>query len=51
MELESGRGAACPLVVETPPAPSALLKIRETVARLGWGTPSPTQNPQRALPL
>lgn len=39
--LERGGGAACPLVTETPPTPSALLKIREIVAQLGWGTPVP----------
>lgn len=51
MVLERGGGAACPLVTETPPTPSTLLKIREIVAQLGWGTPSPTQDPQLAPPL
>lgn len=40
-----GGGAACPLVVETPPTPSALLKTRESGARLGWRTTSLIQHP------
>lgn len=39
-----GGGAACPLVVETPPTPSALLKT-ESGARLVWGAPSLTRHP------
>lgn len=52
MELGRSEGTACPLVVETPPTPSALLKTRESGAQLGWTTPPPTQHPlQPPLPL
>lgn len=45
-----GGGAACPLVADTPPTPSALLKSRESGARLGWGTPPLTASPSWPRP-
>lgn len=45
------RGGACPLAVEIPPTPSALLEIGESEAPLVWGTPPPTQPPPPGPPL
>lgn len=45
-----GGGAACPLLVDTPATPSALLKTRESGARLGGGTASLTPPPSWPRP-
>lgn len=50
MELGRSGGTACPLVVETPPTPSALLMTKESGARLSWATSPATQHPLK-LPL